>query len=189
MLCAYTRLSFTISHCHTHTHTDSSRLTGENIHCQCEKWSGTDGIRMIETTYNGSHNFPVSLSLSPSLVDRFLPLYLPAPAFSPSYTQAFSMSVSQLLPKRLRLNGSPTAPHKVSQEEKERRENGREEEAWRGGGRRGSAVLFLHLFEIPPPPVLFSAPLFLDHCTACNNLKSRNIRSHARDLLLLKQLK
>lgn len=92
VLCAYTRLSFTISHCHTHTHTDSSRLTGENIHCQCEKWSGTDGIRMIETTYNGSHNFPVSLS--PSLVDRFLPLYLPAPAFSPSYTQAFSMASS-----------------------------------------------------------------------------------------------
>lgn len=76
MLCAYTRLSFTISHCHTHTHTDSSHLTGENIHCQCEKWSGTDGIRMIETTYNGSHNFPVSLSLS--LTRRPLSPSLPA---------------------------------------------------------------------------------------------------------------
>lgn len=182
MLCAYTRLSFTISHCHTHTHTDSSRLTGENIHCQCEKWRGTDGIRMIETTYNGSHNFPVSLSLSPSLVDRFLPLYLPAPAFSPSYTQAFSMPVSQLLPKRLRLSGSPMAPHKVSQEEKERRENGREEEAWRGGGRRGSAVLFLQLFEIfPPPCVIFSPSIFGSlHCLQQLEITKQPKRSLSR---------
>lgn len=52
-----------------YSHTDSSPLTRENIHCQWEKWSGTDGIRMIETTYNGSQN--IFLPHSPSFADYF----------------------------------------------------------------------------------------------------------------------
>lgn len=39
-------------------YTSSSRHTRVNIHRQCKRWSGTDGIRMIEPTYNSSHNFP-----------------------------------------------------------------------------------------------------------------------------------
>lgn len=62
-------LSFTISPSHIHTHTQP--LTGENIHCQWKRWSGTDGIRMIETTYNSFHNFPIFSLLS--FADYFSP--------------------------------------------------------------------------------------------------------------------
>ena len=86
-----------LSNTHPHTHTHSSHLTGENIHCQCEKWSGTDGIRMIETTHNGSHNFliflPIPLSLSS--VCRIVSLSLSLP---PSLPLSRSPSLSPSLP-------------------------------------------------------------------------------------------
>lgn len=135
--CPYCSVLHYLSLSYTHSHTDCFRLTGENIHRQCEKWSGTDGIRMIETTYNGSHNFPIFLPDRPSFADCFSPPPPSAlvPAFLPNYTHrldASSQSLqchpgSQVLPKRLRLTGSPVALHKVSQEEKERREEYKEE--------------------------------------------------------------
>lgn len=146
-LCFYSSVLHYLTLSYTHSHTDSSRLTGENIHCHCEKWSGTDGIRMIETTYNGSHNFPVFLPL-PSLVHRLLlSLHPTVPAFLPDHTHRLDASsqpfqchpLSQFLPKRLRLTGSPTALHKVSQEEKERREDG---EKMKGGGKRTQRFCF-----------------------------------------------
>lgn len=71
--CPYCSVLHYLSLSYTHSHTDCFRLTGENIHRQCEKWSGTDGIRMIETTYNGSHNFPIFLPDRPSFADCFSP--------------------------------------------------------------------------------------------------------------------
>lgn len=71
--CPYCSVLHYLSLSYTHSHTDCFRLTGENIHRQCEKWSGTDGIRMIETTYNGSHNFPIFLPDCPSFADCFSP--------------------------------------------------------------------------------------------------------------------
>lgn len=72
------------------------------------------------------------LSTRPSLLCWLLPPLVPA--FLPNYTHrldASSQSLqchpgSQVLPKRLRLTGSPVALHKVSQEEKERREEYKE---------------------------------------------------------------
>lgn len=119
-LCTYCSVLQYLSLSYTPSHTNSSHLTRENIHCQCEKWSGTDGIRMIETTYNGSHNFPIFLppSLSPCSY----------PTIHASSEPLHCHPGTQFLPKEPRLTGSPTVLHKVSQEEKDRRE---ENKRWR----------------------------------------------------------
>lgn len=154
-------LSLIVEHTFAHSLT---RLTGENIHCQCEKWSGTDGIRMIETTYNGSHNFPIFLPHSHSCWRLLSPHPLPVPTLLPNYTHRLDASSqplqchpgSQALPKRLRLTGSPMALHKVSQEEKKREEGGVQggEERWR---KEDAKVLVFSLIHL--------AALFLAHRT------------------------
>lgn len=138
MLCAYTRLSFTISHCHTHTHTDSSRLTGENIHCQCEKWSGTDGIRMIETTHNGSHNFPVSLSLS--LTRRPLSPSLPARSRVLAQLHPSLFNAIQSHSSCQRGSGSVEAPRHYTKSAKRRKRGGRTGEKKQRGGEEDAGV-------------------------------------------------
>lgn len=98
--------------------------------------SGTDGIKMIETTYNGSHNFLSLLLIALPLICWllffsffFLPPPLPSTGFS--HRCLFNAIPAHNLCQRG--SGSLEAPwseHKVSQEEKERREAGK-------GGRTG----------------------------------------------------
>lgn len=89
-------------------------LTGEKIHCQWKRWSGTDGIRMIETTYNSFHNFPIFFPFS-HLLTTSLPAALSL-CFCPTLTIVWMHDlrpfqcrpVLQLSPKGPRLSGSPT---------------------------------------------------------------------------------
>lgn len=164
MLCAYTRLSFTISHCHTHTHADSSRLTGENIHCQCEKWSGTDGIRMIETTYNGSHNFPVSLSL-PHSSTAFSLSTCPLPRSRPATTKPFQCQPHSSCQRG---SGSVEAPRHHTKSAKRRKRGGRTGEKKKRGGEEDAGVRLFYFstcLRFFPPCVIFSPSIFGSlHC-------------------------
>ncbi len=105
------------------------------------------------------------------LLSLHQPPPLLVPVFLPNYTHRLDASPepfqchpgSQVLPKRLRLTGSPMALHKVSQEEKDRREECEEEK--KGGGKRRQ-----RFWCFSPPDwnlALILAALFLAHHTFC----------------------
>lgn len=135
-----------------------------------------------------------SLSLSLSLTRRPLSPSLPARSrvLAQLHPSLFNASLTALAKEAQ----AQWKPHGTTQSQpRGEREAGERERRRSVEGRRTQGFdCFISptVWDFSPPPVLFSAPLFLDRCTACNNLKSRNsrnVRSHARDLLLLKQLK
>lgn len=145
------RPSLSLSHTHTYTHADFCCLTSENIHCQWEKWSGTDGIRMIETTHNGSRNFSVFRSLS---LDRSPPLS-PVPPTLPRSLLPAQLRPSPVcgvqassVPSRLRRScqggsGSPEAPLRHAKSAKRRAAE--TEEGRRKGSGQGADVSHRHV--------------------------------------------
>ena len=149
--------SLTASRSYTDSH-----LTRENILCQCKKWTGTDGLRVIETTYNGSHNFPVLLPLPPSFVDCFTHLVSSVPIVWIHRCSLFNAIPAHCCcQKRLRLTGSPVVRRKVSQDEK------------KGGGKRkeekkGSSVFPTNLKSLETVFILIHHTLYQwipkNHC-------------------------
>lgn len=132
MCAVYFPLLYRLSLLSTHSHTNSFRLTRENIHCQCERWSGTDGIKMIETTYNSSHNFPILISPTRSLS---LSLFSPTPLFQSSSNHRLAASSRPLsMPSSLRVPAKETHAFwksrgdAQSQPRGERRKGGQREE-------------------------------------------------------------
>lgn len=108
--------------------------------------SGTDGIKMIETTYNGSHNFLSLLLIALPLICWLLFFFFffasspPIDWIQPSLPLQCHPG-SQFVPKRLRLTGSPME-RTQSQPRGEREEGGGERREDRkekkgGGERRG----------------------------------------------------
>lgn len=57
-LCSYSSVLYHLSLSCTHPHRLLSSHQGKISTVNAKKWRGTDGIRVIETTYNSSHNFP-----------------------------------------------------------------------------------------------------------------------------------
>lgn len=102
--------------------------------------SGTDGIKMIEPTYNGSLNFLSLLLIALPLI-RWLLLFFssffasspPADWIQPSLPLQCHPG-SQFVPKRLRLTGSPM--ERTQSQPRGEREEGGEKGARIGGGRK-----------------------------------------------------
>lgn len=175
-----------ISHCHTNTRTQIPLVSPGNLSTvsvksgEKKRKSGTDGIKMIETAYNGSHKFPYpSPRTLPHLLTTFF-FSLPSSGFS--HRCLFNAILAHSLCQRG--SGSLEAPWSDTKSAKRRKREGREdkEEKKGGGEHRGSRVIF------SPSQINWK----ISGCNTLNyfphaQVSSAQRNAHAYDPLLLKE--